>query len=228
MSMEYYPEVGQRVTFIAVRSGQVHVLESEVQDRGEGRLSLSIVDPPALSDGGLISVNYLLGGHQWRAKGVVESAEGNRVSLVLKGNPSRGESRDFIRAQLDLPLVAHALNGKDLESATSEFSRLSPPSSFESIGAQSVNLSGNGIAYDSSTPVTKGTYVGVYMLLSRNSGDEVFGAVGKVVRSKPGANGVEVALFFEGLSEDDQDRLFEYVSAWYHARIHLALSSLTS
>ena len=41
--MEYYPEIGQRVTFIAVRSGQVHVLDSQVAERSDGLLKLSIV-----------------------------------------------------------------------------------------------------------------------------------------------------------------------------------------
>ena len=227
MGLEFYPEIGQRVTFIAVRSGQVHVLDSEVQSRSEGHVTLAIENPPELASGGLVSMNYALGGHQWRAKGIVAEVGPSTVSFQLRGRPSRGESRDFIRAQLDLPFVAHSLNSKDQESAVQEFARMSPPESFDGIGVESVNLSGNGIAYESVTPVAKGSYVGVYLLLSRNSGDEVFGAVGKVVRSKPGGAGTEVALYFEGLGEDEQDRLFEYVSAWYHARIHLALSSLT-
>ena len=227
MGLEFYPEIGQRVTFIAVRSGQVHVLDSEVKGRSEGQVTLGIENPPELASGGLVSMNYALGGHQWRAKGIVAETGPSTVSFQMKGQPSRGESRDFIRAQIDLPFVAHTLTSKELESAVQEFSRMSPPESFEGIGMESVNLSGNGIAYDSVTPVAKGAFVGVYILLSRNSGDEVFGAVGKVVRSKPKGSGTEVALYFEGLGEEEQDRLFEYVSAWYHARIHLALSSLT-
>ena len=73
----------------------------------------------------------------------------------------------------------------------------------------------------------KGDYVAAALLLERNSGNEIIVAAGKVVRVKTGSGISEIALFFEGLSDENQDTLFDFVSTWYHAQIHLALSSLT-
>ena len=157
---------------------------------------------------------------------MVESLNGVEVGLALRGSPSRGESRDFIRAQLELRAEFHSLGSSEMEDAVKSFERIEVPSSPDSLDSYDINLSGNGLAYRSPTLQKKGSWVGVHLFLENNKGGDWFSAVGKVVRSKGDGEATEVALFFDGLSDSDQDRLFDYVSTWYHAKIQLALSNM--
>ncbi len=227
MNTETFPAIGKRVTFIAVRDGQVHVLEATTETHGDTSLGLTLSDAVPLAEGALVSLNYQMDGNQWRAKGIVDHVDGASVSLTLRGAPSRGESRDFIRAQLEMPTIFSKMAARDQASAAGEIDHFFPSSDDAGWTERSVNLSGNGIAFEWDTPLKKGDYVAAALLLQRNSGDEIILAAGKVVRVKPATGFSEVALFFEGLSDENQDTLFDFVSTWYHAQIHLALSSLT-
>ena len=224
--MENFQTIGQSITFIAVRAGQVHVVKAEVASVLDSGAEVVLEEELDLQEGGLVSLNYALEGHQWRAKAVIDSAVGADVRLTLRGNPSRGESRDFIRAQLEMKAEFHSLGEGDLVRASAAFEHHDVPSSPESVRSYDINLSGNGLAYHSNTPSKKGHWVGVHLFLENNRGGEWFSAVGKVVRARTTGERSEIALFFEGLSDGEQDQLFDYVSTWYHAKIQLALSNM--
>lgn len=227
MGKDFYPVIGQKATFIAVKNGQVNVVETEIVAHEVEGLTVRYEGSIALESGNLVSLNYGLDGHQWRAKAVVSSHNEGKLSVNLRGNPSRGESRDFIRAQLDIPTAFIPLQSTDLEAAKTEMERHFLTEDDDGWVSRSVNLSGNGLAFTWEESAKKGRYVAALLLLQKSSGNEVFVAAGKVVRCKPTEGGFDVALFFDGLSDEEQDRLFDYVSAWYHAKIHMALSSLT-
>jgi len=227
MSTEYYPSVGQKVTFIEVQAGKVNIHEASVNAIAPGEVSLDLTEDVSLRDRALVSLNYIFGGHQWRAKAIVQSAASGSVKVTLRGNPSRGESRDFIRAQLDMKTAFAPLQGTSIDEAQAEMDRIGMGLDSPDLQELSVNLSGNGIAFDWDTITQKGRYVAAYLVLSKSSGDELFTAVGKVVRAVKRNAVCEVALHFENLPEEEQDRLFDYVSAWYHAKIHMALSNLS-
>ena len=120
------------------------------------------------------------------------------------------------------------LQATSVEDAAAEMQRNAMDLDSPALSERSVNLSGNGIAFDWEEITQKGKYVAAHLVLSKSSGDELFSAVGRVVRAVKRDGVCEVALHFENLPESEQDRLFDYVSAWYHAKIHMALSNLTA
>ena len=54
--------------------------------------------------------------------------------------------------------------------------------------------------------------------------EEILHTIGRIVRVGGRGGPDDVAIHFEHIDDETQDRLFEYVSGQYHAQIHIALS----
>ena len=219
---------GQLVTAISVRDGEVHVLRGHVVRADADVVTLQL-DDAAVADttlrtGARLTLNYLVEAHGWRVRARVDAVRpGGAVDVGLLERPTRGENRDFIRAELTLPTFVERLGTTDLPEAQGLQlrHRTAPPD--PGWTERTIDLSAGGVRFLWDRLARKGDLLDVRFVLP--GGEEPVEVIGRVVRVRARDAGQEIALRFEGVDERVQDALFEAVSSIYHAEIHRRLGA---
>lgn len=228
MSSPSYPVAGQTLQLIAVQGGHIHIAQATVENASSESVAVTLADPAMathIDAATRVTLNYLEGDSTWRLKASPLSVDDSgAISLQPQGNPARGEQRDFIRAEVELHHFLGALSGDDLDSAERSQEQTHLPLDSEAWRKGLVDLSGNGARFRSPGNWKRGNLVDFRVRLPIGDGEEVLSALGRIVRVGGRGGDDDVAVHFERIDDETQDRLFEYVSGQYHAQIHIALA----
>jgi len=214
---------GQDMTVIAVAGGEVKVIRAraaEVQSEGAVLELLGDGDSSGpIKDRMRVTLNYVIGGEGFRVRARTSAVDGNRVSVSFDEAPTRGEQRDFIRADVELPVFIDRLAADDLSQARDAQDRNHIPTESGQWKNMEIDLSGGGVSLITDLRLKKSDYLDFRVKLPSHDGDVPVLLIGEIVRARPGAKGCDVAVRFVDTDDDTQDLLFDYVSHQYHAQI---------
>ncbi len=119
MSTHSYPVNGQTLQLIAVQGGHIHIAQATVTDATPESLGLTLADPAMathIDAATRVTLNYLDGDSTWRLKASpTEVNDSGSIVLAPQGAPARGEQRDFIRAEVEIPHFLGALSASDID-----------------------------------------------------------------------------------------------------------------
>ena len=225
-----WPEPDQDLTCIVVYAGNVHLLASRVKVVRDDALVLALdiapEDIPALAPGAPVTLIYPGGDSMLRLKGrVARVPEPGLLDVTTIGSPTAGERREFIRADADMPCFVDALTATSIEAATREQEAHPVAAEDPAWTVRQVDISGNGAAFDWDRLVAKGDLIDLrFKIPSRRAMREV-ATIGRVVRVKKAASGFSVAVHFETIDDETQNRLFSFVMTRYYAQIYKKLAS---
>lgn len=226
------PAQDQDLTCIAVYAGNVHLLPAHATAvTPEGVLLLLDGPPgetPTLPVGAPVTLIYAGGDAVLRLKGRVAGAPAaGQLEIEAAGAPTAGERRDFIRTEAQLAIFVDSLRATTTEAAAKEQEAHPVAEGSDAWQSTLVDISGNGAAFAWGLPTTKGALLDVRLHIPSRRGDGPIRAVGSVVRVKPDGDVFQIAVHFEHIAEEQQDRLFSFVASRYYAEIYKKIADAT-
>jgi hypothetical protein len=209
------PPLDKRVTVLAIRGGEPLVTAAQVIIGKPHLLALSIASPDLLERfrEAQVTILYCCGDDSLSLRGRVTGLVPPDRVLVATPNPPRlGERREFIRADLELPVrveKAPASVGSD-EALREWVDGLSRDPALFSFSPTTVDLSGSGARFAYRIFLRKGDLVAVSFLLPGGSAIPLFNLPARVVRARPSTTEegtCELALEFKSCDEAACDNL---------------------
>ena len=210
------PRTGQIATLVAVHKMEAEVVGATVLDSKEEHVTLRIEEPrrlerAPLAVGRRVKLLYVGGPVVMRLAGTIESVEPKRAELTLHCTepPRPGERREYIRAEVLLPLFVQRIPHGEAETTA----LADPPApDDEAWAVQLVDLSGSGMKLRYDDLCEPDDVLDVAVRLEARTA-EPLRLRGRVVRVLPREKDDEkdVAVQFEGLPLADQDTLINLV-----------------
>lgn len=226
------PAQDQELTCIAVHAGNVHLMPAHATAVSPEGVLLTLDtapdETPTLPAGAPVTLIYAGGDAVLRLKGrVAGSPADGQLEIEAAGAPTQGERRDFIRTEAELEIFVDPLRSTVLEDAIRE-QEAHPVSRGDSVWHKLlVDISGNGAAFTWDRPTTKGALLDVRLTIPSRRGDGTIAAVGSVVRVKQEGDRFNIAVHFEHIEQEQQDRLFGFVASRYYAEIYRKIADAT-
>jgi len=209
------PADGKTITMVAIAKGEPLVTYGKVLVSKSNLVALAVpVSGPEelkrFSDAP-VTLLYASGELSYVLRGrVTELVQPDRVIVSTPGAPRIGERREYIRAQLDLPVRVEATpSGVTTEDELKEWVASQPcdASAFKLTDAD-VDLSGSGARFKYPTRVRKGDPLCVTFLVDWKGAPYIMNLQARTVRCRPAGEGdPELAVEFADMTEEQKEIL---------------------